>query len=70
MTQPPGFVDKDLPHYVCKLHKSLYGLKQASSSWYLEFHGFLLTSGFKNSDADSALFIFTHANHTIRLGLC
>ena len=29
MQQPLGYVDPAYPNYVCKLHKSLYGLEQA-----------------------------------------
>jgi histone deacetylase 1/2 len=29
MRQPPDYVDKDKPNWVCKLDKALYGLKQA-----------------------------------------
>jgi hypothetical protein len=29
MQQPPGFEDKEKPHYICKLDKTIYGLKQA-----------------------------------------
>lgn len=29
VSQPPGFIDKDRPHHVCRLNKALYGLKQA-----------------------------------------
>ena len=32
MTQPRGFTDPKYPNGVCKLHRFIYGLKQASRS--------------------------------------
>lgn len=57
VTQPPGFVDQDHPHYVCRLKKALYGLRQAPRAWYQELRNYLLTLGFVNSVADTSLFI-------------
>lgn len=34
MVQPEGFVDEAKPHYVCKLRRSLYGLRQAPRVWF------------------------------------
>jgi hypothetical protein len=42
MHQPPGFVKPGYEHLVCKLHRSLYGLKQSPRAWYARLHAALL----------------------------
>jgi len=58
MSQPPGFKDHSQPHHVCRLHKSLYGLKQASRAWFTKLKNFILSLSFVNSCSDSSLFIY------------
>ncbi|KAD2393217.1 hypothetical protein E3N88_40194 [Mikania micrantha] len=51
MEQPEGFVDPKHPNKVCKLKKSIYGLKQASRSWNHRFDDEIKKFGFiKNAD--------------------
>lgn len=51
MAQPDGFIDPKYPNRVCKLNKSIYGLKQASRSWNLRFDQKVKEFGFvKNED--------------------
>lgn len=67
MSQPPGFVNFQLPIHVFKLKKSIHGLKQAPRAWYIELTTFILSVGFCKSQADTYLFIYNHKNILIYL---
>lgn len=58
MVQPLSFIHQTHPNYVCKLHKYLYGLKQASQAWYNELYSFVGTYSFIKSKYDPSLFIY------------
>lgn len=53
--------------YVCKLNKSLYGLKQASRCWNKKFTSFLLTYGFKPCYSDNCIFVGQFNNYKVVL---
>ena len=46
MMQPEGFVDPTNAGKICKLRKSIYGLKQASRSWNIHFDEVVKGFGF------------------------
>ena len=56
MQQPEGFVEKGKEELVCRLFKSLYGLKQSPRAWYHKFHKFMLSQGYKRSEFDHCLY--------------
>src|SRR4051795_12315848 len=50
MIHPEGFVDPANADKVCKLQKSIYGVKQASRSWNIRFDEVVKSFGFIKSD--------------------
>ncbi|KAJ9554358.1 hypothetical protein OSB04_018403 [Centaurea solstitialis] len=47
MTQPENLALGDSKSMVCRLKKSIYGLKQASRQWYLKFHQVITSFGYE-----------------------
>lgn len=56
MSQPTGFLSKGQEKLVCRLKRSLYGLKQASRSWNSKFSEFITKYGLKPSVADPCVY--------------
>ena len=61
MKIPPGFENEERFGKVCKLHKSLYGLKQSPRAWFKRLSSTLTKFGYKQGEADHTLFI-KHSN--------
>ena len=72
MKQPPGYVQKGKEHLVCKLNKSLYGLKQSPRCWNKAFREYMDSINFTQSTADPCIFIKNrrHERHNNSRGVC
>ena len=58
MKQPEGY-HQGGPNVVCKLHKSLYGLKQSARQWNKKLHSVLDSMGFKCVLSDNSIYIYS-----------
>ena len=56
MEQPPGFVAQGESRLVCKLRRSLYGLKQSARSWFGRFSSVVQEFGVTRSTPDHLVF--------------
>ncbi|CAB4042840.1 Hypothetical predicted protein [Paramuricea clavata] len=57
MKQPEGFEVKGKEHLVCKLNKSLYGLKQSSRCWNSVLDEHLKPIGFTQTESDPCIYV-------------
>ncbi|GJR53988.1 retrotransposon protein, putative, ty1-copia subclass [Tanacetum coccineum] len=73
IVQPEGFVDPNHPRKVCKLQRSIYGLKQASRSWNKRFDEKIKRFGFsqnhdepyvyQKASGSNVIFLILYGNH-------
>ena len=56
MRQPQGFIAKGQEHLVCKLKKSIYGLKQSPRCWNTALHNQLTMMEFVQADSDPCVY--------------
>ncbi|KAK1560777.1 hypothetical protein Q3G72_030819 [Acer saccharum] len=78
MMQPEGFIEKGQVDKVCKLQKSIYGLKQASRSWNIRFDQAVKGFGFiqnpdepcvyKRIKGDKLVFLILYVDDILLIG--
>ena len=59
MQQPEGFVKPGEEHLVCRLKRSIYGLKQSPRCWNHALDGRLKEMGFKQTSSDPCIYVST-----------
>ena len=69
MKQQEGYTVKGKKEMVCKMKKSLYGLKQSPRMWYQKFDTYMLGLGFTRSKEDHCVYFKLFGDHLIYLVL-
>ena len=69
MVQPVGFQQMGNGNLVCKLNKSIYGLKQVLRQWYIRFDEVIIRNGFKENVVDRCIYMKVNGSSFIFLVL-
>ena len=70
MEQPHGFVAQGESGLVCKLRRSLYGLKQSPRAWFSQFSSVIQEFGMIQSTTNHSVFLSAYLYWTIYLFDC
>nr|CAE03285.2 OSJNBb0046P18.1 [Oryza sativa Japonica Group] len=69
VSQPPGFVDDNHKNKVYRLHKALYGLRQAPRAWNAKLDSSLLSFGFHRSSSEHGVYTRTRGGRRLTVGV-
>jgi hypothetical protein len=67
MTQPEGFAVPGKEHLVCRLKKSLYGLKQSPRQWYHKLNETFIQLGFRRIQSDNCIYVWAKDGQRIMI---
>lgn len=67
MRQPPGYEATGQESLVCRIKKSIYGLKQSARCWNRALHDVLIRLNFKQCQSDPCLYLRSDGDRTVIL---
>nr|GEV35858.1 hypothetical protein [Tanacetum cinerariifolium] len=67
MEQPEGFVNPKYPNHVCKLKRSIYGLKQSSRQWNKRFDDEIKKFGFTQNPDEPCVYLKASKSYIVIL---
>ncbi|GJS55798.1 retrotransposon protein, putative, ty1-copia subclass [Tanacetum coccineum] len=65
MEQPEGFVNPKYPNHVCKIKRSIYGLKQASRQWNKRFDDEIKKFDFTQNPDKPCVYLKTSGSYVV-----